>query len=138
MKSESKSAAKRLAVCLFLSLAGCADTPWPSWLTGEPDEAVLSSPRAVKRAAKAEEKPWPVLGDVPTAKPVFSPTADLAREAEDMQSDKLKARAEMERLRNVQMPKPIGEAEATDAPLVPEEEPASAKPFSALLPEERR
>lgn len=140
MKSESKSAGKRAIVFLCLLLGGCADTPWPSWLTGEPDDAVLYAPRAVTRPSDTQEKPWPLLGEIPADKPEFSKTADLIEKAEEMQSDKLKAQVETERLRNIQMPKPLGEER--ENPLPYEEKPSPAfgatpQPFSALLPRGR-
>ncbi len=145
MKNESKSAGKRAIVCLCLVLGGCADTPWPSWLTGEPDEAILSAPRVVARPSDTQEKPWPLLGEIPADKPKFSKASALIGKAEDMQSDKLKAQAETERLRNIQMPKPMGSEDGgeegsvtyEDVPapaLAPE---AARAPFSALLPRGR-
>ncbi len=142
MKNESKSAPKSVSICFFLLLTSCADTPWPSWLTGEPDQAVLSSPRVVARPSDTQEKPWPLLGEIPADKPKFSKTSDLAEKAEDMQSDKLKARAEMERIRNIQITGPTEEEKEEGEPLPYEEIPApvlepAVQPFSALLPRGR-
>lgn len=136
MKRDSKSAINRNVVILFLSLvvlAGCAETRWPSWLTGEPDESVLAAPRAVTRSPGPEATEWPTLGSVPTKKPVFSSQTQLKKETEELASERLKAQSEMERIRNV----PLGEAEMEPAeiPIEPVVDPVPAThPFSALRP----
>lgn len=127
MKRESKSAPNCTGIILlglFFFLGGCADTRWPSWLTGEPDASVLNAPRAVAAPENLSERPWPNLADVPDVKPTFSAPAQRTEEIEALASDKLKAQAEMERLRNV----PLDRKEAPPA------EPDVMKPFSALQP----
>lgn len=87
-----------------------------------------------------QEKPWPLLGEIPMDKPRFSKSSDLIEKAEEMRSDKLKAQAETERLRNVQISGPIGEEKQQEP--INEEIPApvlapTVQPFSALLPRGR-
>lgn len=48
-----------------LGLTGCADTPWPSWLTGEPDRHVLQAPRLVGRPPSVGQATYPSLSQVP-------------------------------------------------------------------------
>ena len=73
----------------------------PQWLTGEPDESVLNAPRVVGKPSGASIKTWPNLAEVPKEKPVFSDVKDRQEERLDLNSDKLKAQAERERIRNV-------------------------------------
>lgn len=160
MKRNSKASTKsRIALVglFFFLLSGCADTKWPTWISGEPSESVLRAPRAVTRPAKQKDKAWPRLGDVPTNKPDFSDPLDMRDEEEALQSDRFKGQAAEEQLRNVSLPEPIGgpaveekkQAVQEDvlptptlvAPPLPTEVleiPApvigKAKPFSALLP----
>ena len=106
MKRESKSAPNRTAMILFLAcvlLPACADVRGPSWLTGEPDERVLTAPRVVGVPSGASKTTWPLLSDVPHEKPVFSKPKEREEERVDMNSDKLKAQAEMERIRNIDL-----------------------------------
>lgn len=110
MKLNTKSASKRTSLpfcALFFLLTGCADTPWPTWITGEPESSVINAPRAVARPTKDKEAAWPLLGDVPQGKPQFSKPSTLVDEAEALHSDKLKAQAEGERLRRIDMPRPV-------------------------------
>ncbi len=111
MKSESKAAAKQRALwgvsLFFLLLAGCAETPWPTWISGEPGAEVLQAPRAVKRAENTQGKPWPALGDAPSEKPVFSKTNEMEEEADVLHSDRLKAEAAKERIESLSMPEPL-------------------------------
>lgn len=128
MKRESKSAPNRMLAILFLAvipLSACADVRGPTWLTGEPDETVLNAPRVVGVPSGASKKEWPSLSDVPNEKPVFSMQKDRDEHAVEMKSDLLKAKAEMERLRNIQFDERMPEASTeTEAPFS----------FSALQP----
>lgn len=133
MKRGSKSAAKRINPFLFLGLfllGGCADTPWPTWITGEPGQDILNAPRAVERPAKPAALSWPNLGDVPQEKPKFSEPLALKDEAELLKSEQLKAQAAKERIQDIPLPKPT-ESAPTVAPESPSEEP----PSFALRPE---
>lgn len=130
MKHLKKSASFPARAFFFLSLcflSGCADVPVPSWLTGEPDADVLTSPRVVSVPAKTTDRVWPNLADVPDTKPVFTTDAVRTGRAEDMNSDRLKAQVQMERLRNIQLQGVENSGEAA-APV-----PFS---FSALRPSE--
>lgn len=118
MKRELKSASKRIKPFLFLalfSLGGCADTPWPSWITGEPDEAVLNAPRAVMRPQSPAAKDWPSLADVPNKKPKFSDVLELQDQAERLRSDQLKAQVDKERIQNISIPEPLERKENEEA-----------------------
>lgn len=106
MKDKSKSARKHATALFFLPLcllSSCADVPAPSWLTGEPGKEVLNAPRVVSSPQKGLNKTWPNLADVPEKKPVFTDEEIRTGRAEAMESDRLKAQAEMERLRNVEL-----------------------------------
>ncbi|MDD2325550.1 MAG: hypothetical protein PHW63_06080 [Alphaproteobacteria bacterium] len=98
-------------MCVFL--AACADMRGPQWLTGEPDESVLNAPRVVGKPSGATVKTWPNLADVPKEKPVFSTLKDRQEELVDLNSDKLKAQADMERIRNVQLEERTREDDST-------------------------
>jgi len=116
MKPKAKSAAKRnkpFAILLFFLLVGCADTKWPTWISGEPGDDVLLAPRAVARPTPSADKAWPNLGDVPSQKPMFSESLDLQDAAELLRSDQLKAQAEQERIQNVAMPESMQTIEST-------------------------
>ena len=106
MKAESKSATNRITGILFLvvlSLSGCADVKVASWLTGEPDDAVLNGPRVVSGPDKDKERTWPNLAEVPDGKPSFSKVSVRNQETQDLKNDNLEALAEMERIRNIQI-----------------------------------
>ncbi|MGE4350986.1 MAG: hypothetical protein AB7E52_02220 [Bdellovibrionales bacterium] len=106
MNDKQKSARNAKYVQIFLGvflLAGCADTRLPSWLTGEPGQEVLTAPRVVSRPEGAAQKTWPNLAEVPEKKPVFTSAKERDKTAEELQSDRLKAQAEMERLRNIDL-----------------------------------
>ncbi len=113
MKRESKSAVKLRAIAFFFlafSLTSCADVRGPQWLTGEPDESVLNAPRVVSVPSGGSDQSWPNLADVPDKKPRFSKPSVRESQRQTLTSDNLKAQAEMERLRNIQLddqPDPI-------------------------------
>ncbi|MDD3183451.1 MAG: hypothetical protein PHD48_11710 [Alphaproteobacteria bacterium] len=77
--------------------------PVPSWLTGEPGPDVLLAPRVVRTPTNASDKTWPNLADVPETKPVFTSEPIRSGRAEEMNSERLKALVEIERLRNIQL-----------------------------------
>lgn len=113
MKDKSKSARKDALALFFLPLcllSSCADVSAPTWLTGEPGKDVLTAPRVVGSPQQSVTKAWPNLADVPEKKPVFTDERIRSGRAEDMESDRLKAQAEMERLRNIE----LGGANAAD------------------------
>ncbi len=135
MKRKKKSALKRMATHLFLLsffLGGCADTKWPGWLTGEPDEDVLNAPRALTRLSSEEKRGWPSLGDVPSEKPKFSAPLDLAKKAEDLKKENIKAQAEKRRLQNIAEPESMN-TQAIKQPALSAKE--ALLPFFALKPE---
>lgn len=106
MKVKIFSATNRRAGLLFLllcHLCACADVRGPTWLTGEPGDEVLSAPRVVSSPDAVATKVWPNLADVPDKKPVFTAAPVRSDRAVDLNSDRLKANAEMERLRNIDL-----------------------------------
>lgn len=106
MKRESKSARNRKLGIFFLlsvTVAACADTKFPSWMTGEPDESVLSAPRVVVAPKNPGDKAWPNLAEVPNQKPKFSSVADRESKINALNSENAKALAEMERIRNIEL-----------------------------------
>lgn len=106
MKRDLKSAAiltKSAFFFLVFFLASCADVRGPQWLTGEPDESVLNAPRVVGGPSGTSDASWPNLADVPDKKPKFSKSSARDTERKTLHSDNLKAQAEMERLRNIQL-----------------------------------
>ncbi|HAX91635.1 MAG TPA: hypothetical protein DCY07_05430 [Rhodospirillaceae bacterium] len=113
MKCDSKSVAKcarAVFFCAVFLLAACADVRGPQWLTGEPDDSVLNAPRVVGSPSGLKDPSWPNLADVPETKPKFSTEAERAEKSTDLASDNMKAKAEMERIRNIEL---YGEAERT-------------------------
>ncbi len=106
MKRDSKSAAiltKSAFFFLVFFLASCADVRGPQWLTGEPDESVLNASRVVGAPSGASDQSWPNLADVPDKKPKFSKSSARDAERQTLTSDNLKAQAEMERIRNIEL-----------------------------------
>lgn len=81
-----------------LLLSGCADTPWPTWLTGEPDDAVLNAPRVVGRPPSAGVKTYPNLATVPEKPKDFSPRTDRQKAIGTMEEEKQEAQEARERL----------------------------------------
>jgi len=150
MKRNQKSASKsRLRVegafsclriasfALLCTLASCADTPWPTWLTGEPDPSVLDGPRPVARpAANASDAAWPVLGNVPPRPKDFSPTKDRDAKIDHLARAKADADLSKERVTSLEEGE---EAPSPSIPLEPQDLPESKGPatrsgFSAVLP----
>lgn len=90
MKTESKSALFRMmAVCMLsFFLTGCADTPWPNWLSGEPDQKTLYENRTIPAAPQtSSDTPWPNLADVPPRRTDFSPSAERQDDVHVMTQD---------------------------------------------------
>jgi hypothetical protein len=98
-KSALKSACFPVFLVLLL-LTGCADTPFPSWLTGEPSESVLSAPRVVGTPPSVKDSSFPNLATVPSKPKDFSTTAKRNENIEEMTSDRFKAQAAKARLEN--------------------------------------
>ncbi|MFA6280229.1 MAG: hypothetical protein WC612_05510 [Bdellovibrionales bacterium] len=129
MKSESKSAPKCKKLVFFfltLFLSACADVRGPQWLTGEPDEPVLNAPRVVGVPSGASDQSWPNLADVPDKKPRFSKLSTREADRQTLASDNMKAQAEMERIRNIQLDGEEGRTQETTQ--------QDDVPFSALKP----
>lgn len=98
---NAKRALKTASFPVFLGLlllAGCADTSWPSWLTGEPNDRVLHAPRAIGTPAGLKNKTFPNLATVPPKPADFSTAEERNRAIEEMNSDRLKADAAKARL----------------------------------------
>jgi hypothetical protein len=117
MKRKVKSALNRTGLVFFCAsflLSGCADSKGPTWLTGEPDDAILKAePRVVGTPDGLKKQGWPNLADMPDKRPKFSKMRDRETDAADLNSDRLKAQAEMERIRNIPLYESAGESDTT-------------------------
>lgn len=155
MKSDKRSSQNYRWTCLFallLLLQGCADTPWPTWFSGEPDPSVLAASRNVARPEGFAKQTYPSLRSVPTARPIVADPLDFKDDQEDLQSERLQGQAAGAALGSVAIPEPLGGAEA-ERPVIEEAVPAPVlvapqamtedlpapplpekRPFSALLP----
>jgi hypothetical protein len=98
MKSKSQSSfftcvSSALLLCsILLSMTGCADTKWPTWITGEPGESVLNNPeRVVGSPPVAPKDKWPNLGDMPDKPQNFVPKKEWDSVEEQLNSDKIDA-----------------------------------------------
>ncbi|NTU77619.1 MAG: hypothetical protein HGA90_07415 [Alphaproteobacteria bacterium] len=120
MNGRSKSASIRRGVVLFcvLALSACADSQWPTWLTGEPGASVLNAPRVVGTPPSHADKSFPNLATVPEKPKDFSKIPDVEKQVERMKSDKIEAEVTKQRLENTPMPPPLGAAPTT-LPLQP-------------------
>ncbi len=89
MKSGSKSATIRVVTVIFslLVLGGCADSKWPSWFTGEPDDSVLNAPRLVGKPSPQDDEEWPYLGMVPVKPKNISTPQSRAKSVKRMTTD---------------------------------------------------
>ena len=81
-----------------LLLTSCADTRWPTWLTGEPDESVLNAPRVVGKPSGALDKTYPNLASVPEKPKDFSTTSERKELISTLKQDKTEAQDVRERL----------------------------------------
>jgi hypothetical protein len=97
-----------LAILCLLLLAGCADTTWPSWLTGEPDESVLNTPRVVGTPPSLHDKSFPNLATVPNKPDDFSPLSERQEKIRKMTSDREQSQAIRKRIESE--PSPVPEA----------------------------
>ena len=93
-------------LCL-LSLASCADTKWPTWVTGEPDESVTNAPRLVGTAPSHDLKKWRNLADVPAKPTDFSTVEARGTIIHDMTDDKNEAEALRQRVASEPQPTPL-------------------------------
>jgi hypothetical protein len=93
MKPESKSALfyACLAFLGFGLLSGCADTKWPTWLTGEPDESVLNAPRPVGKPENKNDESYPLLSSVPEKPKDFSTIPQREKEISRLSREKAEA-----------------------------------------------
>jgi len=88
-----------------LLLAGCADIPLPSWLTGEPDESILKRPSAVGEPPSAvRDEDFPYLSSVPPKPDSFSTARERRDYIKKMKQDKAKAEEAKKRLENILPP----------------------------------
>lgn len=86
------NARQKIVVMVFLlSLSACADTKWPTWITGEPDDSVINAPRIVRDAPSQDEQTWPSLASVPPRPKDFSTTNFRKNEVMKMQDDTIDA-----------------------------------------------
>jgi hypothetical protein len=88
MKKLARIAAILLIPCV---LAGCADSKWPTWITGEPDESVLNAPRAVAAPEGQTVPGWPRLASVPGRPKPFSTSGERRKTVERMTGEKTEA-----------------------------------------------
>ena len=72
----------------LMLLGGCADTKFPTWLTGEPPDAVINAPRIVRVAPSREGAVWPTLASVPKKPDNFSSRGESQKQIKRMQDDK--------------------------------------------------
>ena len=97
--------------CL-LALTACADTPWPEWITGEPDNTVLNAPHRVGEAPSKDLQEWPNLASVPAKPKNFSTLNERQAMIKQMMTDKAEAEALRQQIANEPQPTPIPRAEA--------------------------
>jgi hypothetical protein len=95
-----------VAILCLLLLAGCADTPWPSWLTGEPGENVLNAPRVVGTPPSLHDKSFPNLATVPNKPDDFSTIAERREKIRKMTADREQAQTIRERIESEPPPAP--------------------------------
>ncbi|MDD5586933.1 MAG: hypothetical protein PHY92_08270 [Alphaproteobacteria bacterium] len=95
-----------LAILCLLLPAGCADTKWPTWFTGEPDESVLSAPRAVRAPPSLHDKSWPNLATVPGKPDDFTPLSEREEQIRKMERDREEARNIQEMIESEPVPEP--------------------------------
>jgi hypothetical protein len=79
-----------LCSMLFL-LASCAETKWPTWITGEPGDEVINAPRPVARPDNYKTEGWPNLADVPDMPTDLTPRSDWDDMQAEMTSEKIDA-----------------------------------------------
>lgn len=80
-----------VALICLLVLSGCADTAWPTWITGEPDDSVLNAPRIVGKPESLNDNTWPNLANIPP-KPNDVTTPDEGKkQIQQMNADKAEA-----------------------------------------------
>jgi len=96
-----------ISVLSLLLLAGCADTKWPSWLTGEPDDRVLNAPRVVGAPPSLHDTAWPNLASVPEKPKDFSTFADRKVQIKQLSTDKTESQEAKERIENEPLPQPL-------------------------------
>lgn len=68
-----------IMITLLIALTACADVPVPSWMTGEPEDSVVTNARIIGEPSGRIDKTWPNLADVPV-KPADLITLDAAHE----------------------------------------------------------
>ena len=93
-----------ISVLSLLLLTGCAETKWPSWLTGEPDDSVLNAPRVVGAPPSLHDTSWPNLASVPEKPKDFSTSAARRAHIKQLNTDKTEAQEAKDRLENEPMP----------------------------------
>lgn len=148
MKPDSKTATIRPTFVLFAALfflSACSADLLPTWISGEPDEAVLNAPRAVTRAPAGADRPWPNLADVPESKPSVLSQDKAAGLTRRLVQDRQEAQSEAERISHMDLgavhkaDDPVTELEGEPYPVgiltAPDQDRAQqVKPFSALRP----
>jgi hypothetical protein len=104
-----------IALLVPLLLSGCADTQWPSWLTGEPDASVVNAPRAVGVPPSQHDTSYPNLATVPSRPTDFSSKADRQEMISIMEEDKEEAQRIKEKLDTLSGVKTQSSTEASSA-----------------------
>ncbi|MDD3288079.1 MAG: hypothetical protein PHX43_03620 [Alphaproteobacteria bacterium] len=83
---------------ITLALTSCADTKWPTFLTGEPDDSVLLAPRVVGEPPSRYGEDWPLLGNVPDAPKDFTSQKDWKKIKKKLKTSKKKSLAAKRRI----------------------------------------
>jgi hypothetical protein len=84
----------------LLLLSGCADTPWPTWITGEPPQSVIedtSKRSPIIPRAKGAEKTWPNLATVPPRPTGYTPLGARQETIKDLSADQKAAADELQK-----------------------------------------
>jgi hypothetical protein len=95
---------KNLALtCCLMSivisgLTACADTRWPSSLTGEPPPAVTQAARVVARPTPDTAQDFPNLASVPDMPTDYTPLAEREQHIKDLNQARQDALAIRQRL----------------------------------------
>jgi len=100
----------------LIGLAGCADTAWPTWLTGEPDETILHAPRVVGTPSGRNDETWPNLGNVPSKPKDFSVETERQKQIRKLEKARAEAEAIKERVDQTPMPPTLASPEAPSTP----------------------
>ena len=87
-----------IAALLLVGLNACADTRWPSSLTGEPPPEVTQAPRVVARPAASQAQDFPNLAIVPAKPSDYTPAAERQQRINELKQARQDAEAVRQRL----------------------------------------